>query len=270
MKTSLFRLSLLLGLLLVAGLWLSQADPAAALAPQPQVAFQTPTPGPDGRILYTVKAGDTCISISLLTGISIDELRRLNNLKPECVIAVNTPLLLGIVEAAQTTATVGPSPTPTPLLPTPTPFNGTGDVCIFLYDDRNGDSQRQLAEPAISEGQVSLTDREGKVSKTGTTTLTIDPDTEDYAPICFTELEEGDYNVSVAIPAGYNPTTVLNYALELSAGDQLRLNFGAQQGSAAVAPAPQEGGRSPLMGILGGLILLCGVGLGVYIKFLRR
>ena len=49
--------------------------------PLPQAYYYTPTPQADGRILYTVKANDTCISIALLNGITEDDLRNLNNLQ---------------------------------------------------------------------------------------------------------------------------------------------------------------------------------------------
>ena len=45
---------------------------------------------------------------------------------------------------------------------------------------------------------------------------------------------EGDYNVSVAIPEGYNPTTSLNAPITLVAGDITYLNFGAQAGSVVI------------------------------------
>ncbi|KUK46184.1 MAG: hypothetical protein XD73_0950, partial [Anaerolinea thermophila] len=49
--------------------------------PLPQAYYYTPTPQADGRIMYTVKANDTCISIALLNGITEDDLRALNNLQ---------------------------------------------------------------------------------------------------------------------------------------------------------------------------------------------
>jgi len=38
----------------------------------------------------------------------------------------------------------------------------------------------------------------------------------------------------VAVPEGYNPTTVMNYALTVNAGDQALLDFGAQVSAQAV------------------------------------
>ncbi|MCL4562271.1 MAG: LysM peptidoglycan-binding domain-containing protein [Chloroflexi bacterium] len=249
--------------LLLAGLfWLVLASPALAAPVSQGVVYQTPTPMPDGRILYKVQSNDTCLSISLLTGVPLDTLRKNNNLNGDCVIQVGQELLLGRVESTAT-PTPGPSPTPTPLLPTPTPFNGNGQVCVFLYNDVNGDAIQQETETAISGGAVSLTDRTGKVSMTQETSA-------GDQPVCFDEVPEGDYNISVAVPDGYNPTTSMNYALKVEAGDQSTLDFGAQLNSQAAPVTPSEGGRSPVLGILGAVLLLSGIGLGVYVRLGRK
>ncbi len=243
--------------LALAGLMLVLARPAAA-HPLAQVVYQTPTAGPDGRILYIVKGGDTCLSISLLTGATLDQIRKLNNLKADCVIIPGQQLLIGLAGPAETSPTPGPSPTPTPLLPTPTAFNGTGEICVVLFNDANGDATRQDTEPILADGAISITDRSGKFSKTAQTAAGTDP-------VCFKDVPEGDYNISVAVPNGYNPTTVMNYALTVKAGDQAILDFGAQVSSKAPDLPPAEGGRSPILGILGALLLLLGIGLGIYV-----
>ncbi|HVN55711.1 MAG TPA: LysM peptidoglycan-binding domain-containing protein [Anaerolineaceae bacterium] len=263
-KTLLFLCVVLVGLIWLATL---PAVPVSG-APAGQIAFQTPTPGPDGRILYTVKQGDTCISISLLTGVSVDELRKLNNLKPDCTLQLGSQLLLGLAGPAETTPTPGPAPTATPLLPSPTPKKGTGDICILLFEDVNGDGQRQDTEGSIPNGQISVIDRSGSFSKTATTTDSPDP-------ICYDGVEEGEYNISVAVPQGYNSTTPLNFTLLLGPGDQDTLDFGAQKSSALSQPGqgPASGGgdeRSPMLGVLGGVILLAGVGLWLYMRLLKR
>jgi LysM repeat protein len=230
-----------------------------------QATYQTPTPGSDGRILYTVNPGDTCLGIALLTGVPIERLRELNDLKGDCVLQPGQKLLLGLAgPPEQQTNTPGPSPTPTPLLPTATPQKGYGEICIVLYDDVNGNALREDGEGMIAGGAVSITDRSGSYSHTETTTAGPDP-------LCIQNVPEGEYNVSVAVPQGYNPTTALNYALTLQAGDKSTLDFGAQQDAQAPAADGNGGsGRSPLLGLLGGLLLLAGIGLGVYVRQLRR
>jgi len=49
-----------------------------------QVPYPSPTPGPDGRIIYIVKAGDSCEQLSILYGVSPDYLRTTNLLDENC------------------------------------------------------------------------------------------------------------------------------------------------------------------------------------------
>jgi len=229
---------------------------------QAQIQYFTPTPGTDGRIIYTVRAGDTCISVSLLNQVSLDDLRLLNNLDAECLLIPGQSLILAVVEPQPTES--GLVPTETPLLPSPTPFQGNGQVCILLFLDLNGNARIDEGEVGLADGAISLTDRIGRVSLTAQSGPNI------LEPACFDELPEGEYNISVGIPDGYNPTTQMNYALEVAAGDRSTLDFGAQLSSAAVVVPVAEGGRSPLLGILGGLVLLAGVVLAVYARVLTR
>lgn len=236
------------------------ALPRPAMA---QLVYQTPTAGADGRIIYTVKAGDTCLRISLLANVSLDQIRKLNNLKVDCVVYAGMPLLIGLAGPTDSSPTPGPSSTPTPLLPTPTPFNGTGEVCVILFNDLNGDATRQDTEEILGDGAISITDRTGKYSQTAKTAT-------GTSPVCFKEVPEGDYNVSVAVPNGYNPTTVMNYAMKVKAGDQAILDFGAQINSKAAPLPPTEGGQSPVLGIVGGVLLFVGAALGIYVWRSRK
>lgn len=226
--------------------------------------FPTPTPGPDGRIVYKVQEGDTLLRIALIAGITVDELRGLNELTGDNIF-VGQELLLGLAGPSQVTPTAGPSPTPTPLLPTPSPLPGLANLCVILYDDVNGDSIRQEEETSIPGGAISVNNRSGSVSETTQTGGGLDP-------FCFADLPEGEYTISVAIPAGYNPTTVTNYALRLNAGDETFIDFGAQTNTEAAieAPTPTGSGRSPLLGIIGGFFLLAGIGVAVFASRLMR
>ena len=96
----------LAGLLALCGLFGLLAAPAAA-APQAQIYYSTPTPDVDGRIVYIVKPGETCLSISLLTGISLNDLRTLNNLNEDCLLRENQQLLLAVVTEVPPAAVAG-------------------------------------------------------------------------------------------------------------------------------------------------------------------
>ncbi|MGE5250301.1 MAG: LysM peptidoglycan-binding domain-containing protein [Bacteroidota bacterium] len=254
--------------LLLLGLWL----PAGA-APAAQVQYATPTPGADGRILYTIQAGDTCIRIAVLNGISVEQLRELNkNIDPQCSnLIVGQPVLIGLVGPAAT-PTAGPSPTPLPPTITPTPPIGTTEICVMLFDDLNGDALRQETEPAIPGGAISVTETNGAYSASQVTVINADP--EAYQGMCFTDVPEGNYNISVAIPDNYNPTMELAYKLDVKAGDRAFIDFGAQSNKETVTdagPGEEQGsGRSVLLGILGGILLLGGGGLGWYAWRMNR
>jgi LysM repeat protein len=248
----------LAGLILVLGAALlpQRNGWTAHLPPQAQIPIYTPTPGPDGRIIYIVKPNDTLLSIALLTGISVDQLKEMNKLTSDTIYE-GQQLLLGLAGPLEVTPTAGPSPTPTEVIPTPTPKPGKGNLCLLLYDDINGDSIRQTEEPSIPDGAISFGNQAATVSEAVKTVAGTD-----YQ--CYNDLPEGDYTISVAVPEGYNPTTQTSYELKLGPGDQTYLNFGAQPNSQTQAEAPtipvQEGRRSPLLGIIGGLFLLAGLG----------
>jgi hypothetical protein len=238
---------ILLLLVLVAGQVL--ADEA-----QPQTVFVTPTPGASGEIRYTVQEGENCLGISLKLQVDINELRRLNGLDEACSLQPNQELIVGFAA----TATAMPAITQTAEVsgPTPTVAVGAGTICVFLFDDINGDGTA-----------ISVTDKANKISENKTTVW-------DAPSICFEELPEGEYNISVAPPQGYNPTSNMNYALVLKAGQTSLINFGAQKSSEAPVDVPggKEGGNTGniVLGVVGILLVLVGIGLGIYFWLLKR
>ncbi|MFH1447103.1 MAG: LysM domain-containing protein [Chloroflexota bacterium] len=228
---------------------------------QAQATYKTSTPGADGRIIYVVQEGDNCTRVFLLTGVEISQLIALNGLGADCAIFPGDELILGILESPNLTETANTSPTPGDTLPSPTPPLGIAEVCIVLFDDVDGNGMRTEEELYLGGGAVSINNRSGTISLTGDT---IGGDPELVEPLCFLEVPEGEYNISVAIPDGYNPTTAMNYALTLQAGDQATLGFGVQTASNVISSGETSGGRSPLLGIAGLFIFLGGLGLGYY------
>jgi len=159
------------------------------------------------------------------------------------------------------------SPTPAPATSTPIP--GSINVCVLLYEDQNGDALHQDSEPAIENGAVSISGTSGQYSQTAATLAGTDP-------VCFEKVPVGTYTISVAAPTGYNPTTLLNYTLEvkqgdvktgeIQAGDRVYVDFGAQKSSQSLAgDSPANAGEDNiLLGIIGGVLLLAGGGLAIY------
>ncbi len=243
---------------LIAASIMARTSSAVQAAPAAQAPIFTPTPLPDGRIIYIVKANDTLLSISLLTGVPVDTIKGLNNLTSDTIFE-GQELLLGLAGPPEVTITPGPTPTETPILPTPTLKPGIGDICVLLFNDVNGDSIRQEEEGSIPGGAISISNRAGSISESVTTGIGLEP-------TCFENLPEGDYTVSAASPEGYNATTNNSHQIELKAGTELYLNFGAQANSETQAEdqvLPEPGNRSPLLGIIGGLFLLAGVGVAI-------
>jgi len=273
-KLSLTLLLLLAGVILAIGtLRPAQAAPPAQLTP-----FPTPTPGPDGRIRYIVQPGDTLWRIAAITGVSLDDLRLLNKLGTDEVLNPGDVLIIGLAGPALETPTAGPSPTPLPQLPTNTPLAGTANLYVILYLDNNGDAIRQDVEPVIAGGAISVSDKAGIASSTANTAAKVDPACPaelelDPGYVCFVGLPEGEYIVSAAIPEGYNPTTALDRGITLVGGDETYVSFGAQPSAQKIvetAALPESPGRSPLLAIIGGLILLVGLVMGVYAWLLGR
>lgn len=257
-------ISVFLLILLLVGMTLP-ANTADA-APDLQ-GFVTATPGPDGRILYFVVEGDTCSGVALNHGITVPQLRQYNTrLDENCTLTPGQQLVVGLA-APVTAPTSEAVSTPTPPDITPTPFTGTTEVCILLFDDVDGDALRQETEFGIDGGAVSLTNLNGSYSQTQNTTSAIDPDLVEPIRSCFTDVPPGQYNVSMAIPDGYNPTMSLSYTFDVKAGDRASVDFGAQSRTLTLdEPVETEtgGGRSSVLGIFGLLLLLGGIGLGYY------
>lgn len=243
------------------GLWL----PAGA-APKAQ-QYLTPTPGADGRIIYVVQPGDNCFRVAALHGISVDQLRQFNSrLDENCTLVEGEELLIGIAAVATPTVQTDLNPgTPTV---TPTPLSGLTEVCVLLFNDVNGNAMREELEPAVAGGAVSVTENNGKYSASLDTVIPADP--EAYPGVCFTNIPEGTYNITVGIPDNFNPTMALSYTLDVNAGDRAFVDFGTQSRDVVADPGAEQNnngdgsGVSTTLGIFGALLLLGGAGLGYY------
>ena len=273
MKKSTWILALV-SLVVIGGLALSLTNSSSVMAaPNPQMTnFPTPTPGSDGRIIYIVQAGDTLWRIAAVAGIDVADLRDLNFLDADDIVFVGMQLFLGLGGPSADQPTQAPAATVFAPEATVTSIPGNGTLCVLLFEDLNGDSMRQEEEVSLSAGAINISNRDGSVSITEDTPAH-DPDSDTLDYLCRDGLMEGDYNVSVAIPEGYNPTTSLNAPITLVQGDITYLTFGAQAGSVVINETdnlPDSTGSTPLLGIMGALLLLGGIGLGVYSVWFRR
>jgi LysM repeat protein len=240
------------------------AQATSGVAPVAQMTdFPTPTPGPDGRIIYIVQQGDSLWRIAAIAGISVQELAVLNGIETDTVLSPGTRLELGVAgppQATQAPVEAG-EPTPEGTEATATPISGTGEICVLLFDDIDGNGRLDDGEVPIEGGQISVTSLSGTV--VGEQTTAIDPEDEDLVGYCFTEVENGEYNVSAALPEDYNATTVRSLPVRLSPGEIAYLQFGAQS-STALIRLNESGSGSTLLGALGVVFLLLAGILGYF------
>jgi len=244
--------------LLIFGLWL----PAGA-APRAQQEIPTPTPGEDGRIIYVVQPGDSCFRVAAINKITVEQLRQLNaKLDENCTLVEGQELLIGVASAA--TPTVQANLTPSTPTVTPTPLSGLTEVCVLLFNDANGNAMRDETEGAVPDGVVSLTENNGKYSASLSTNSVVNP--LDYPGVCFKDIPEGTYNITVGAPDNFNKTMEFDYSLEVNAGERAFVDFGAQSQDVVVDPGADEseGGASLVLVFLGIILLLGGAGLGYY------
>jgi LysM repeat protein len=243
--------------------------------PPAATGFLTPTPGPDGNIVYIVQPGDTLWRIAAITGVSVETIRALNGLSSD-IISVGQRLIIGTgAPAATATPTVDPNvPTADPnatatsetTIPTATAdaaadetqvavvteAAATGTVCVLLWNDANGNGVRDAQEGYLPGGQLTVVDI--------ATGAPVDSYTTDGVnePHCFEDLPVGQYTISSAAPAGYNPTTNTSTPLEVTEGSTSALEFGAQP-SAAVADQPATPPRDSNQALLTALLFAGGV-----------
>ncbi len=251
---------------------------SAVIVVEGQAFYYTPTPGSDGKIIYTVGENDSCNSVALKNLISPDQLTALNKLKdadcePGATLEPGRQLEIGSIIGQPT-----PTLTSTPSGPTPTPYSGSGSICVYLYDDKNANANQDAGEGMIAGGEVGLLPAGSPLEPPITwfthpsTGQPVSSMTEaGDQPVCFDELPEGDYIVLAAsLPENYNPTTNLSYPYSVIAGETLVLHFGATSPQSQIPPEEGNTNNSWLPLLAAGLLILGGIGLGAYFLLLRR
>ncbi|MEQ8673984.1 MAG: LysM peptidoglycan-binding domain-containing protein [Aggregatilineales bacterium] len=194
--------------------------------------------------------------------------------------------------------TVEPTETPIPATSTPAPTAPVavadtsqnvdpsaqlGVVCVTLFEDVNMNRIQDQDELYLAGGQIEL-------NTDGTTVGAIaTDDTPD--PLCFDELEVGEYIALASAPSGYGLTTSDQLRLRVQPGSTLNVAFGAAEGvtvaevpeadandlaqEVAVDSTPEEDDNSDLLAISGLIVFgLAGLtligGLGAMLLLRRR
>ena len=257
--------------------------------PQP-----TPTPRADGAVVHIVQSGDTMWNIAILYAATM-------GLTPEAALPAiielnNNPAFINvgqelmIVPPGQVAPTEEAAPAeediPDVEEPTPQPTNvpaeepvaaslpTTNSICVAAFNDTDGSGQRDVVEGLMADAAISLFRGGSNIS-----TYVTDGINEPY---CFPNLEDDTYQVQIFPPADYVMTTTGSWAVAVSNGMSIAVEFGtkfdanasvvavADAGAADTAvtppePTPEADTGSSNIGliVLGaavGLILLAGVG----------
>ncbi len=276
------------------------AGGAPAPAGPPPTPFPTATPRADGAVVHVVQSNDTLWTIAIqyagTMGLTPEEalpaIRDLNN--NPAFINVGQELI--IVPPGQTAPTEEPTPEPTDepveeaaveeTAPEPTAESveepavsepdTTNSICVAAFNDADGNGQRGVGEGLTADAAISLFRGGSNVA-----TYVTDGINEPY---CFGDLEADSYQVQIFPPADYMMTTTGSWAVAVSNGMDMNVEFGTQYnpdaGAVAVAdtavtesadtpvdetaPADETGGGSNVgLYVLGGaavLVLLAGIG----------
>lgn len=257
---------------------------------QPDGEYQVATPDANGRIVHTVQEGDMLGTIASLYGVTIQQIVDLNNLASHNFVVLGQQLVIKTGEGApepstteeppeaettepppETDATEEPETTEPPATDVEPPAAeeplGTGTLCVLSFEDVNGNAARDPQEPNLAGVTFVLSDGGEAVSR-----YTTDGISEPY---CFAELVPGTYEVTWT-GDHFAPTSEQSWQVEVSSGDILSHEFGAQPRGVAGEASDEgasEGGMPnwlvALLGSLGVVAVLIGIGAGVYFAVVK-
>ncbi len=263
-------------------------------APAPVTSYATATPMPDGSIIHTVQAGETEWGIAARYGLTLDELRALNDIG--AFIYEGQQLLIRPATQEEPTPEPTAEPTEEPTAePTAEAMGGGeqpeptaeptevaavsehGTICVSAYEDANANGVRDAGEgllPGIVFAVANETQELGRYTTDGAS-----------EPYCFQGLGAGSYRVVQQDTAGWTPTTLAAWGVALSPGDLENMEFGnaaapvetadTTSGQAVEADVSDTGEansstRTILFTGLGVFGLLLIMGAGVFVVLSRR
>lgn len=280
---------------------ISTATPAVVSNVLADELFSLPTPNANNEMIYTVESGDTLARIARLAcgnaTTCVETLRTLNALTTD-VLQVGQTLVIGpladnLVQDAQLT-TVAPQepmaeepviiviPTSTPV-PTAVPVIEaedtalidseenvpkimTGDICLSVYEDLDGNGVKASEEPNLSGFRLRIVD-EATRSILGETVS--DAST---MPHCFTSLSVGTYSVRVILDQNSTATTNPEFEATVQADSTMTIGFGISTAIDKVDTA--NGVLDQVVGWVISIVLVGSIFLGfgglAVLQFMRR
>lgn len=207
----------------------------------------------NGDLVHTVDAGETLISIASAYGVSLERLLELNQLDPEAILPIGRRLIVipeGATgddedlaaedleaEAAEraisriSVAGLPPAPIAAAAAPMMDPADISPRLCFAVFADANQNGLREPGEDYLGNAEILLLDEAGAEALQYLT----DGQSE---PHCLRDLSPKSYVINAAAPAGFGLTSAASLRLDLRAGSEAVVEFGAKQGFEAETNPP--------------------------------
>lgn len=214
---------------------------SASTTTAPYIPSPTSTPDAEGVIYAEVKSGDSLWAISARAGLRISEFLEINEITQDHIILSGDLLITGYgdppgeeevdegegsADGAGEGSETDPEPQPTPL-PIPTQTGpivvdqdvSGGIICLSAFDDVDHDTEYDESETLRSAVAITISDGEQVVSNYIT-----DGQTE---PFCIKGLKTGSYRVTRSSLPNETLTTPGDYAVAVSEGVAVDIEFGS-------------------------------------------
>lgn len=253
-----------------------------------------------GDLVHTVAAGETLISIAGAYGVTLEQLLTLNELDRDAILPIGRQLIVipegdlvdeeeqisengetdeAAVVAIRTVSVAGLPPAPLVAADAPMmdPADFSPRLCLAVFADANQNGMREPGEDYLEGATVLLLDAaDAEVLQYRT-----DGQSE---PHCRRDLLRRTYLIRALAPAGFGLTSAASLSLDLRAGGDIQVEFGALAGyEAAGAPllqpaaqddTPADTSRPAILRelsglfvlVLAGLVFFSGMALSVFLR----
>lgn len=200
-------------------------------------------------LIHTVEAGETLTSIAQNYGVTLDQLLSLNSLDIDAYLQIGQRLLVvpdaerrdaeeaGEADPDETQEPREPRPDDSyadaPIIaaaaPTMDPADLDAQICLVVYEDANHNGMREPTEVRLRLASIVLYDSASRERMRYTT----DGESE---PACLLDLGRQMYRLEAEAPAGYSLRDGSVLWLDMRAGGEALLEFGARRGAEMPAP----------------------------------